>query len=185
MIVYIGPLDYAAGVDLLVDALPTLRNRCHAACLAFAGEGPMHGHLEGQARHLGLSHAVRVLGDLQRDSVIRLLRASEALAMPSRQRIPWDDAVVDMARRAGKPVITTQCGPAHLVRHEVNGILTFDNPNSMVWAMERMLREPDHARRLGENGKHAGTGSISWGEVAGRYLDLCARLFPELTERPR
>lgn len=185
LIVYIGPLDYTAGVDLLVEALPTLINRCAGARLAFAGAGSMHGHLEGHARHLGIGHAVRVLGDLPRDAVIRLLRASEVLALPSRQRIPWDDAVVDMARRAGKPVVTTHGGPAHLVRHEENGIITYDNPNSMVWALERMLREPEHARQLGQNGKRGGSYSVSWSEVTSRYLELCARLFPELTERPR
>jgi len=185
LLLYIGPLEHPAGVDLLVEALPTLLHRCSAARLAFAGSGPMHGHLEGLARHLGIGHAVRVLGDLPRDAVIRLLRAAEALALPSRQRIPWDDAVVDMARRAGKPVVTTHGGPAHLVRHEENGIITYDNPNSMVWALERVLREPEHARQLGLNGKRGGSYSVSWGEVTSRYLDLCASLFPELTERSR
>ena len=69
--------------------------------------------------------------------------------LPSRYRIPFDDAVVDLARKAARPVITTHGGPAHLVRHEETGIITYDNPGSMVWAMDRVLGDPASAERMG------------------------------------
>ncbi len=100
--------------------------------------------------------------------------------LPSRYRVPFDDAVVELARRAGRPVVTTHAGPAHLVRHEEDGIVTYDNPGSMVWAIDRVFGDPTHANRMGQNGRRTDGTAIVWGDVARHYLELCAATFPEL-----
>jgi glycogen(starch) synthase len=182
LVLFVGPLEHAAGVDLLVEALPTLLQRWSNLRLAFVGAGHMHGGLEHRAGQLGVAHAVRLLGHLEGPLLTRLLRAAAALALPSRYRVPFDDAVVDLARRAGRPVITTHGGPAHLVRHEENGIITYDNPGSMVWAVDRILGDAAHADRMGQNGRRAEGAAPRWSEVTRQYLELCATLFPELTE---
>jgi glycosyltransferase involved in cell wall biosynthesis len=182
MVLFVGPLEHAAGVDLLVEALPTLLGRYQNLRVAFAGAGNMHGALYHRANQLGVGHAVRLLGHVEGGHLTRLLRAAEALVLPSRWRVPFDDAVVDLARRAGKPVLTTHSGPAHLVRHEENGVLTYDNPGSMVWAVDRVLGDPEHARRLGERGRRREDSTVMWGDVARRYLEFCAARFPGLTE---
>ena len=182
LVVFIGPLEYAAGPDLLLEALPVLLGRSPALRVAFAGGGEQFNSLERHTRHLGLEYAVRFLGHADRNRVIRLLRASEALVLPSRYRVPFDDAVVDLARLAGRPVITTHGGPAHLVRHEETGIVTYDNPGSIVWAIDRILGDPANAQRLGENGRRQENHAVSWNEVAHRYLELCTASFPGLSE---
>jgi glycogen(starch) synthase len=129
---------------------------------------------------MGVTHAVRLLGHVEGARLTRLLRSAEALVLPSRYRVPFDDAVVGLMRRAGRPVVTTHSGPAHLVRHEENGLLTFDNPGSMVWALDRILSNAGHAEQMGHNGRHTESEIVSWPEVAKIYLDLCATSFPEL-----
>src|SRR5262249_27794168 len=148
--------------------------------LAFAGAGNLYGQLQHRAHQLGVAHAVRLLGHVEGPQLPRLLRAAEALVLPSRYRVPFDDAVVDLARRAGRPVITTHGGPAHLVRHEENGIVTYDNPGSMVWAVDRILGDPDHAHRMGSSGRRSTDTTVTWGDVAKLYLELCAACFPEV-----
>jgi glycogen(starch) synthase len=182
LMLFIGPLDHAAGVDLLVEALPVLLRRAGNLRLAFVGEGSMHGPLAGRAHELGVGHAVRLLGHVEGVQLSRLLRAAEALVLPSRYRVPFDDAVVDLARRAGRPVVTTHGGPAHLVRHEETGIVTYDNPGSMVWAIDRIFGDPEHAVQMGNQGRRSDGSSRSWSDVARYYLEFCAMRFPELTE---
>lgn len=182
MLLFVGPLEHAAGPDLLVEALATQLHRSPNLRLALAGGGGMHGHLAHRAHQLGVGHAVRLLGHVEFPQLSRLLRAAEAVFLPSRQRVAFDDAVVDLARKAGKPVVTTYGGPAHLVRHEENGLLTYDNPGSMVWAMDRILGDPRNAERLGQNGRRGENAVVSWGEVARHYFELCATAFPELHE---
>jgi glycosyltransferase involved in cell wall biosynthesis len=182
LILFVGPLEHAAGVDVLLEALPTVLHRAGNARLAYVGGGSLHGQLEQRAHQLGIAHAVRLLGHVEGPALSRLLRACTALVLPSRYRVPFDDAVVDLARRAGRPVITTHGGPAHLVRHEENGIVTYDNPGSMVWALDRVLGNPTHADQMGQNGRRGDGATVVWGDVARHYLDLCAGFFAELRQ---
>jgi glycogen(starch) synthase len=182
LILFVGPLEHAAGVDILLEALPVLLQRCGNLRLAYAGAGNLYGHLQHRAYQLGVAHAMRLLGHVESWRLTGILRSAEALVLPSRYRVPFDDAVVDLARRAGRPVVTTHGGPAHLVRHEHNGILTYDNPGSMVWAVDRILGDPGHAERMGKSDQRREDAVVVWSEVARHYLDLCAACFPELTE---
>jgi glycosyltransferase involved in cell wall biosynthesis len=181
LILFVGPLEHAAGVDLLVEAVPVLLHRTPNLRVAFVGAGSMYGHLQHRAHQLGVAHAVRMLGHVDGPPLTRLVRSAEALVLPSRYRVPMDDCVVDLARRAGRAVVTTHAGPAHLVRHEETGVITYDNPGSMVWALDRVLSDPPHAERMGQNGMRREEAGIRWSEVARCYLDLCASLFPQLT----
>jgi glycogen(starch) synthase len=182
LLLFVGPLEHVAGVDLLLEALPVLLRRTPSLRLAYVGAGDQCGPLQHRMHELGVAYAVRLLGHMEGPPLTRLLRAAEALVLPSRYRVPFDDAVVELARRAARPVITTHGGPAHLVRHEENGIITYDNPGSMVWAMDRILGDPGHAERMGHTGRRGGEGGgVMWSEVARHYLDVCASCFPELT----
>ena len=182
LILFVGPLEHAAGVDVLLEAMPTMVHRVPNLRLAYVGSGNLYGHLQHRMQQLGVGHAVRLLGHMDGPPLTRLLRSAEALVLPSRYRVPFDDAVVDLARRAGRPVVTTHGGPAHLVRHEENGILTYDNPGSMVWAMDRILGDPGHAERMGRNGRRTDqAGGVMWSDVGRHYLEVCASYFPELT----
>ena len=182
LLLFVGPLEHAAGVDVLLESLPVLLQRAGNVRLAFVGAGNLYGHLHQRAHHLGVAGAVRILGHVDGTKVTRLMRSAEALVLPSRYRVPFDDAVIDLARRAGRPVVTTHGGPAHLIRHEENGLITYDNPGSMVWAIDRVLGDPAQADRMGQNGRRREGTSVMWSEVAKHYLDLCGTQFPELTE---
>lgn len=183
MIVYVGPLEHSAGVDLLLEALPAALRRHGNLRLAFIGSGNLHGSLQHRAHQLGVAYAVRLLGHREGPQVHHLLRTAEALVLPSRCRVPFDDAVVDLARKAGRAVATTHGGPAHLIRHEENGLLTYDNPGSMVWVLDRLLGDSAHTERMGRNGKQDDGSIQNWNDVTRCYLELCARCFPELTVR--
>ena len=124
----------------------------------------------------------RLLGHVEGPRLTRLLRAAEALVLPSRYRVPFDDAVVDLARRAGRPVVTTHGGPAHLVRHEENGVVTYDNPGSMVWAWTASSATPPCGADGPQRPARRRRAAPVWGDVARIYLELCAGLFPRLTE---
>jgi glycosyltransferase involved in cell wall biosynthesis len=183
LLIFVGPLDHAAGPDLLIDAMPILLHRAPNLRLAIVGDGPMRGHLEHLIGKHGVGYAVRLLGHVQGAQLHRLLRAAEALVLPSRYRVPMDDAVIDLARRAARPVVTTHAGPSHLVRHEETGIVTYDNPGSVVWAVDRILGDAGHAEAMGRQGSYHDGLVINWNEVAGHYLEICRETFPELTVR--
>ena len=99
LMLFVGPLDHAAGVDILLEAMPVLLQRAPNLRLACVEAGSQYGHLAQMAQQRGLGYALRLLGHLEGPQVTRLLRAAEVLVLPSRFRVPMDDAVVDLARR--------------------------------------------------------------------------------------
>ena len=76
--------------------------------VAYVGTGQMHGHLEQRMHQLGVAHAVRLLGHMEGPPLTRLLRAAEALVLPSRYRVPFDDAVIDLATLTGAPWLASR-----------------------------------------------------------------------------
>ena len=181
MLLFVGPLEEGAGPDLVVEALPPVLSRTPSARVVFVGCGGMRDRLAGRARQLGIEHAVRLVGHFELPALVPLLRASEALLLPSRRRIANDDAVVGLARRAGRAVLATHSGPSHAVQHERDGLLVYDNPPSVVWGMSRLLEDAGHTEQMGRNGLASGAGTTL--NALGRtYADLCAEVFCELTE---
>ena len=93
--------------------------------------------------------------------------------LPSRYRVPWTTPWWTWPA-AGRPVVTTHGGPAHLVRHEENGLVTYDNPGSMVWALDRILGDPGHAERMGQNGRRSeGAAADAGARWPGTTSTLC------------
>jgi glycosyltransferase involved in cell wall biosynthesis len=182
LLLFVGPLEWAGGPDLIVEALPTVLSRTANVRVAFVGCGGMHAAIADRAHHLGIGYAIRLLGHRELCDLIPLLRASEGLLLPSRQRVPRDHDVVALARRAGRPVITTHGGPGAMVRHEQDGLVIYDNPPSLVWGMSRLLDDRRHAEEMGRNGVQHGESGASWKGVARVYADLCAQSFAELRE---
>lgn len=140
VVLFAGEISHAAGADLLVDALPTVCRNNSAAQFVFAGEGPLKGELEGRVWHAGIGHRCRFVGDVSRDVFDALLIASDFVVIPART---WQDqGLARMAIGCGRPVLTTHQAGLDCVLHGENGLVTFDNPGSIVWGIQELLSNP-------------------------------------------
>lgn len=140
MVLFVGEISHAAGADLLVDALPTICRNHHTAQFAFAGNGPLKAELEARARRTGIGHRCRFLGDVSRETFEALLIASDFVVIPART---WQgEGLAQMAISCGRPVLTTHQAGLNCVNHGVNGLITFDNPGSIVWGIQELLFNP-------------------------------------------
>jgi len=182
LLLFIGPLEAPAGPDLLLDALLTLCPRHRSLRAAYVGGGAMAPALSERAARYGLAERVLWLGHVDSARLSRIARASEALVLPYRERIAYDEDLVALARFAGRPVLATHAGPSHLVKHERDGLLLYSHKDSVVWGIGRLLEDPDRATRMGEAGLRAPRGAVDWEGVAEVYAELLALSFPELAE---
>ncbi len=140
MVLFAGEISHAAGADLLVDALPTICRNHRTAQFVFAGDGPLKGELEARPWHTGIGHRCRFLGDVTRETLEALLMASDFVVIPART---WqDEGLAQMAIRCGRPVLTTRQAGINCVVHGENGLVTFDNPGSIVWGVQELLFNP-------------------------------------------
>lgn len=172
------------GHDVLLRALPLVRDQVPGANLQIVGNGPLRTELECLAHSLGVASATTFHGavsDEQRDSI---LSAASVFAMPS--RIDGRGAgegfgiVYVEAGAHGLPVVAGNVGGAlDAVIHGRTGLLVDpESPEAVAAALTTVLQDRDRARQMGRAGwVHAR--SLSWARTASeveRVLDeVCAR----------
>ncbi len=137
---FAGEICHAAGADLLVDALPTVCRNHRSAQFLFAGDGPLKGELEARVLRAGIGHRCRFLGDVSKETFDAVLAASDFVVIPART---WqDEGLAQIAIAHGRPVLTTRQAGIRCIVHGENGLVTFDNPGSIVWGIQEMLHNP-------------------------------------------
>ncbi len=131
--------------DLLLRAVAGARVRC-----LIAGEGPERENLESLARDLGVDSLVRFLGRIEDADLISHYARCRAVVFPAYAE---DYGLVTLeAFSSGKPVITCDDsgGPAELVVHEKNGLVTNADPAALAEAMRRLADERALTEKMGK-----------------------------------
>jgi len=130
------------------------------AHLVYAGEGPLRGELEAEAKSLGIAASVRFLGFRNQSQLPAVYRAADLLVLPSEYE-PFG-VVVNEAMLCGCPVaVSDRVGAGYdLVSPGENG---FAFPCGDVDALARIFRQilPERAR-LREMGEAARERMESW-----------------------
>jgi glycosyltransferase involved in cell wall biosynthesis len=159
LVLFAGEMSHAGGADLLLDAIPTVCRNHPAVQFVFAGEGPLRKELEGRAWAAGAGHRCRFLGDIARETFEALLAASDFVVIPART---WqDEGLAQAAIQCGKPVLTTRQAGIGCVRHGETGLVTFDNPGSIVWGVQELLFSPLKDRMVRYAARRAAAGPPS------------------------
>ena len=117
------------------------------------GGGPEEAALQALARRDGLADRLTFTGTLPRSRAVAYLRAADLMAFPSYAEGLANAVMEGLA--AGLPVVTTDVGgDAEVIAHERTGLLIppRDVP-ALTRAIERVLRNPDWARQLGQRGR--------------------------------
>lgn len=169
-VLYTGRMAYQKGPDLLLEAVPKVLAVHPEAKFIFVGDGDMRGHLQGLAQANGWGGSVRFLGYVPEDELINLYNACDAVCVPSRNE-PFGIVVLE-AWSAGEPVVVTHSGgPDEFVWHDVNGYLVYQSPESIAWGLGTLMRDWDHARWMGHNGRVAVETAFCWDQIADRTIE--------------
>jgi len=164
---FAGEISHAAGADLLIDALPTVCRNNRVVQFVFAGEGPLRRELENRAQHTGIGHRCRFVGDVSREVFEALLMTSDFVVIPART---WQDqGLAQMAIEFGRPVLTTRQAGLDCIVHGENGLVTFDNPGSIVWGIQELLSNPLKGGMLRLAAKKRASGTPSLGNIAAQH----------------
>ncbi|MBK8174990.1 MAG: glycosyltransferase [Rhodospirillales bacterium] len=134
---FAGEISYTSGVDLLIEAIITVRHDKRQAQFVFAGEGTVRHRLEERVRAEGVQRSCRFLGHVSAAVFEQLLVACDFVVIPA--RAPQDGELARASIAHGKPVLTTHQSVLDCVQHNRNGLVAYDNPGSLVWGIREIL----------------------------------------------
>jgi glycosyltransferase involved in cell wall biosynthesis len=170
VVLFAGEMSHAAGVDLMLDALPSVCAGHGDAQFVFAGDGPLKGELERRAWHTGVGHRCKFFGHVPGDRFESLLMASDFIVIPART---WqDEGLAQRAISCGRPVLTTHAAQIRCVVHGKNGLVTYDNPGSIVWGLKELLANPLQGQMLRAAARLAASSGPSIETIAAEHY-LC------------
>jgi glycosyltransferase involved in cell wall biosynthesis len=134
--------------ELLVRAAAEAKVKC-----LLAGEGPEMESLQVLIRELGVEKQVRLLGRIGDDELLTHYARCRAVVFPAFME---DYGLVTLeAFSSGKAVITCtdSGGPAELVVHEKNGLITEPEAKSLASALRSLADDTESAERMGREGQ--------------------------------
>jgi glycosyltransferase involved in cell wall biosynthesis len=158
-IISIGRLIEKKGFADLISACALLTSRRRSFICEIIGEGPLEETLRAQIAREGVEACVRLVGPrTQAEVALRLAHATIFVLPCTREADGGMDnlpTVIMEAMAAGLPVVSTPLGGVpEMVEHEVTGELVPEHaPGAVCAAMERLIADPQRARRLGDRGR--------------------------------
>ena len=175
-ILAVGRLSREKGMDLLIDAFARIADR-RGFRLLIAGEGAERTALESLIRERGLEGEVELLG--RRTDVYALYEEAAFLVLASRYE--GFGMVLVEAMAFGCPVVAFDCpcGPAEIVRDDIDGLLVANGDvDELAAAMGRMISDDALRERLGRAAPEV-RDRFGIDKVAGMWSELFAEVIAE------
>ncbi len=172
LILCVGRLVPQKGIEYLIKSIPRIAARYPQARVIIVGEGWLRGHLERVAQSTGHQWRITFTGWIPDQELIALLNSADVLVVPSIYEPFGIVALEGMA--AGVPVVASDIGGlAEIVEHEHTGILAYSkNPDSIAWAVDRVLSDPEHSKWLVHNARETVQKTYSWEAIAMRTAEV-------------
>jgi glycosyltransferase involved in cell wall biosynthesis len=145
-IVCVGELRPVKAIDILIEALATLKRSGRAVTATIVGEGPEAPNLKAQAERLGIADAVHFVGYRPAREAFAMGRM---LVIPSRaESLPY---VVLEAAAAGVPIIATDVGGVpEIFGPQTEHLIAPDNTAALVGAINAALADPGQAQYVAQ-----------------------------------
>ena len=167
------------GQDMLIRALPSIRQRVDGAALVIAGGGPYLETLRRLAERLDVSDHVTFTGGVPATELPAYHAMADVFAMPCRTRGAGLDVeglgiVFLEASATGVPVIAGCSGGApETVQHNKTGLVVDGRSvGHIADAVADLLADPDRAATMGAAGRDWITAQWRWDALAARMSEL-------------
>ena len=164
-VLFVGRATKSKGFDTLLQAVPEIGAPVTAAVYQ-CDEG-----LVSEARSLG----VEVLLNVPHEEMPTLYNRSSVFALPSiDEELPL--ATLE-ALASGLPAVVSRAAAAGIVEDGLNGIIVpTGDPVSLAEAVNKILYNDDLRIAMGDNSRRIAESTLTWDDVAEKYLRICSHL---------
>ncbi|MEB3034613.1 glycosyltransferase family 4 protein [[Mycobacterium] nativiensis] len=178
-VVCVSRLVPRKGQDMLIRALPAIRQRVAGAALVIVGGGPYAETLHKLAADCGVADAVTFTGGVPAAELPAYYLLGDVFAMPCRTRGAGLDVeglgiVFLEASAAGVPVVAGDSGgaPETVLDNRTGRVVDGRNVKQIADAVSTLLADPDRAVAMGNAGREWVMGHWRWDSLAGRMAEL-------------
>jgi glycosyltransferase involved in cell wall biosynthesis len=161
-LLFVGTLNQRKGVDVLVRAAKTLKDKDIRFSLAMVGTGPLRPELEELITAYDVSNEVKLHGSVPRGDLGNWYRWADVTCVPSTEE-PLGMVVLE-SLVAGTPIVGSAVGGIpFMVQEEVNGLLVPPrDPDALASALARISREPAFLGQLKQASAQSILPRFSW-----------------------
>jgi len=164
VIFFIGRLVYEKGIQVLIDAMPTILAQIPEARLVIAGSGPMEQELRVRAAPLG--GRVWFAGFADEAYRQQLYQAADVCVIPSLYE-PFGLVALEAMASRTPLVLSDTGGLAEIIRHGIDGYKALPgHTESLSWHIAELLQQPEDAARMAESAYQTLQRDYQWSQVA-------------------
>ena len=173
VVLTVARLEPWKGVRTVIRAMPRVVSEVPGARYAIVGDGRDRDHLERLAAGSPVADAITFLGALYGDEKLECYDRCDVFAMPSGEEETFGIVFLE-ANAFGKPVVGGRLGgvPDAVVDGETGLLVDPHSESEVADAIVRLLKNPDEARRLGENGRRRVENGFTWRKSAEQFLSV-------------
>lgn len=179
IIICVGRLVRRKGQDNLIKALPIIKREIPKAKLILVGEGKLRKKLEKLAIKNKVYESVIFTGRVSYSDLPRYFLLGDVFAMPSRSRnfgleVEGLGIVYLEASASGLPVVAGDSGgaPDAVIVGETGYLSDSQNPKDIAKHIIYLLKDLDHAKTLGRNGRAWAEDNWSWKIWGERFSEV-------------
>jgi phosphatidyl-myo-inositol dimannoside synthase len=176
VVLTVGALQKRKGQDMLIRALPAIRERCPAVLYAIVGEAWEREYIEALVREVGVESLVQFRGVPDESELVECYQQCDLFALPNR-RVDWDiegfGIVLLEAQACGKAVVAgASGGTAEAIQTNQTGhMVDCDTPGRVADAIAELLQDPMRMADMGRRGREW-AGRFDWQVVGRQAVDL-------------
>ncbi|WP_102142668.1 glycosyltransferase family 4 protein [Mycobacterium hubeiense] len=179
VVVCLSRLVPRKGQDMMIRALPVIRQRIHGAALVIVGGGPYRTTLGRLAHRYGVADHVVFTGGVPDAELPAHHALADVFAMPCRTRGAGLDVeglgiVYLEASATGVPVVAGRSGgaPETVIDGKTGVVVDGWNVGAISAAVSDILADPDRASRMGAAGRQWVVDNWQWPRQAARLAAL-------------
>ncbi|MUL65329.1 alpha-(1-2)-phosphatidylinositol mannosyltransferase [Mycobacterium sp. CBMA 234] len=179
VIVCLSRLVPRKGQDMLIRALPMIRDRIDGAALVIVGNGPYRDELQKLVQRFGVADHVVFTGGVPGDELPAHHAMADVFAMPCRTRGSGLDVeglgiVFLEASACGVPVVAGNSGgaPETVVEGKTGHVVDGGDVVDIAEAIGDILSDPDRAAAMGAAGRQFVVDNWQWNMKGRRLAEL-------------
>jgi len=185
IILTVGGLVARKGHDMVIRALPRLRQTVPDVMYLIVGDGPYRTQLETLAVALGVQDHVIFVGKVPGEYLPDIYALSDVFVMPSREQLNVCDVegfgiVFLEANACGKPVVGGRSGgiPDAIIDGVTGLLVNPHDPEDIANALARLLTDGDLAVRIGRQGRLRVASDFNWARLGRRVRGILDSILP-------